>query len=206
MPSEAREGRQYILLGDPGQGNPPHRNAGVIIVWDVTEFPVRPATLRYFKWVYGSGSYDPFKLAYKYAWDTYRPIEALVDSTGTQKLWDEQIFIQMGIWADGMDFSGLKQGMLVAAVQAVQQQQLRWPYILGFRSQLVRYSLAEDGTNSKLPQDIVAVIMMTAWHLRNYLWRKLSEEQEEKEPVRLSSTRSLRSPVSTSRTGAFEPI
>jgi hypothetical protein len=199
MPSEARGGRQYLLVGDPGQGNPPHRNAGVVIVWDITEFPDKPATLVYFKWIYGNGSYDPFKLAYKYAWETYRPIDSLIDSTGTQKLWDEQILLNMGIWATGMDFSGQKKGMLVAAVQQVQRRQFKWPYILGIRSQLIRYNLAEDTPQGKLPQDIVAVIMMSSWYLRGPLWENYSKQHEPEDPVHLVSARETRGSVVTER-------
>ncbi len=199
MPSEAQNGRRYLLVGDPGQGNPPHRNAPCIMVWDISEFPQKPAMLRFFKWVYGQGSYDPFKIAYKYAWDTYRPVEALVDSTGTQSLWDEQIFLQMGIWADGLDFSGQKNGMLIAALQMVQRQLFQWPYIQGVRAQLVRYNIIEDNRTSSLPQDIVSVIMMTAWHLRRYLWENLVDENEPDEPATLSSAGSERMEVMTNR-------
>lgn len=199
MPSEVQSGRQYLLVGDPGQGNPPHRNAGVIIVWDITDFPKAPCRMRFFKWIYGNGSYDPFKIAYKYAWDKYRPVNALIDSTGTQKLWNEQILLNMGVWATGMDFSGQKDGMLVSAMQQVQRQLYKWPYILGIRSQLLRYSRAEDTANSKLPQDIAAVIMMTSWWLRQYLWEQ-HEERMPEEHAQLSSARDQRGGVVTPRT------
>lgn len=198
-PSEAQNGRYYLLVDNPGQGNPPHRNSGVIIVWDITEFPKQPATLVHFKWVYGNGSYDPWKVAYKYAWETYRPVEALVDNTGTQKLWDEQVLLNMGIWATGLDFSGLKDGMLVAALQQVQRRLFRWPYIQGLRTQLIRYNISEDTKNSKLPQDIVATIMMTAWYLRNRLWEDYAEQHEPEEPVVLSSAREAREEILTPR-------
>ncbi len=195
MPSETRLGRRYLLVGDPGQGNPPQRNAAVVIVWDITNFPFEPATLRYFDWVYGGQSYEPFKLSYKYAWDTYRPVHALVDSTGTQSLWDEQIFLNMGIWADGMDFNGQKDGMMIAAVQQVQRNLFRWPYIQGIRSQLLRYRLTEDTKSNKIAQDIVAVIMMTAWYLRRYLWQTEAELDKPNEDVILISARNERTGV-----------
>jgi hypothetical protein len=49
MPSEARKGRNYLLIGDPGSDNPPRRNAGVIWVLDITDFPKKRASLVYFK-------------------------------------------------------------------------------------------------------------------------------------------------------------
>ena len=187
MPAESQSGRMYLLVGDPGQGNPPHRNAGVVIVWDITGFPKTPAVLRYFRWVYGRGSYDNFKATYKYAWECYQPIEAVVDNTGTQKLWDEQILLDMGIWAIGVDFSGLKKGMLVACQQQIQRGLYRWPYIQGFRSQLVGYSLLKDSESNKLPQDIVATLMMTSWHLRKYLWEGYEAEASEEASGSLSN-------------------
>jgi hypothetical protein len=195
QPSEARNGRIYLLVGDPGQGNPPHRNAGCIIVWDITDFPKEPATLIHFKWVYGNASYDPWKIAYKYAWEKYKPVDALVDNTGTQKLWDEQVLLDMGIWANGVDFSGQKKGMLVAAIQQVQRGLYRWPYIQGIRSQLVGYSLSKDTESNKLPQDIAATIMMTSWHLRAYLWEDYAEENEPEEAVEISSARDTRETI-----------
>lgn len=200
--SPPENGRQYLVAGDPGQGNPPHRNAGCILVFDVSGFPEEPAALVYFKWIYGNGSYDPFKIAYKYVWDTYRPVDALVDSTGTQKLWDEQIFLNMGIWATGMDFSGQKAGMLIAAIQMVQRQLFRWPFIQGLRTQLVRYNLSDDTPSKKIPQDIVVVILMVAWYLRNYLWTDVVDANTPDEPILLSSARDTRSGIVTSRTMA----
>jgi hypothetical protein len=193
--------RVYMLVGDPGQGNPPHRNAGVIMVWDVTDFPKNPATLVCFKWIYGNGSYDPFKLFYKYCYDTYRPVQALVDSTGTQKLWDEQIFLNMGLWVEGMDFSGNKMGMLVAAQQMVQRQLFRWPFIQGLRTQLARYNILEDTPTKKLPQDIVSVIFMTAFYLRNYLWEDVVKENTPEEPVIYQSAREARGGILLARNG-----
>lgn len=195
MPSESQDGRRYLLVGDPGQGDPPHRNSPVIIVWDITDFPDKPASLRFFKWIFGRGSYDPFKIAYRYAWDTYRPVDAIVDSTGTQSLWNEQIFLNMGLWVDGMDFSGNKHGMLIAGIQQVQRRLFRFPFIQGIRSQLVRYNITEDTTSSKLPQDITAVILMTAFHLRRYLWEDVEEKNEPDEVQELSSAKRTRSDI-----------
>jgi len=185
-------GQHYLLVGDPGQGNPPHRNAGVVMVWDISDFPKNPARLVFFKWVFGNGSYDPFKVAYKYAWDVFRPVEAVIDNTGTQKLWDEQILLDMGIWATGLDFSGQKKGMLVAAIQQVQRGLYRWPFIQGLRSQLVSYDIALDTATGKLSQDIVSVILMTSWHLRGYLWEDYTDENASENPAELSSARDAR--------------
>lgn len=201
MPPE--RGRQYLLVGDPGQGSPPLRNAGAIWILDITEFPKKPAVLRYFDWVNGHGSYTPFKTSYKYAWDTYRPIAALIDSTGTQSLWNEQVLLDLGIWAEGMDFNGKKQGMLVAAMQMVQRQLISFPFIQGLRSQLVNYSIDKD---KKLAQDLVVLLLMSAFYLRSFLWRDYVEvadgdageiEYSSARDVRASSVRSVRRRVNS---------
>jgi len=127
----------------------------------------------YFDWVMGHGSYEPFKASYAFAWDKYHPIAALVDSTGTQSLWDEQIFLNMGIWVEGMNFSGQKHAMLTSLIQLIQRQKIRFPYIQGVRSQLISYSISQDG---KLAQDIVATLMMAAFYLRRHLWQEVEEK------------------------------
>lgn len=196
MPSEAKLGRQYLLVGDPGQGNPPNRNAYCIGVWDVTAFPDDAVSLVYFKWGYGNQSYGPFLADYEYCWNKYRPIDAVVDSTGTQKLWDEQVLIDRGIWATGMDFSGQKKGMLVATMRQMQRRLFRFPYVQGIRSQLLNYILADD---LKLSQDIVAVFLMTSMYLRTTLWENYEDEKAPLTPPEYSSARDERTPVITAR-------
>jgi hypothetical protein len=200
MPSQAVKGRQYLQIGDPGSDNPPRRNAGVVWVLDITDFPKRPATLVYFKWVYGHGTYDNFLTSYEYAFRKYRPTDALIDSTGTQKLWNEQVLLDRGIMAVGMNFSGDKKGMLVAAMRLVERQFIRWPYIQGIRSQLLTYRLADD---ARLAQDIVATLMMAAYFLRMYQWEEYAEEHQPETPVLMSSARDTRTEVLTPRTAGM---
>jgi len=169
--------RVYLMAGDPGQGTPPHRNAGVIIVLDISEFPDKETELVYFDWVDGRGSYEPFKASYKYAWDKYHPVTALVDSSGQQSLWNEQILFNMNIWAEGMNFSGQKAAMLVSLQQILQRRKIKYPYIQGLRSQLVKYDINND---KKLDQDIVATLMMLSFYLRNRLWEEVEEQLEGK--------------------------
>ncbi len=189
MPAE--RGRSYVLIGDPGQGNPPMRNAGVVAVWDVTNFPDEPARLRFFKWVFGHGSYTNFLNAYEYAYKTYRPIESIIDSTGTQSLWNEQVLLDRRIWATGFDFSGRKNAMLVAAMNIVEKQMIRIPFIQGMRTQLVNYSVQKD---KKLAQDIVVTIMMLGYYLRAPMWEKFNKEESKKRPQKkyIPSTRNIR--------------
>jgi hypothetical protein len=188
--------RRYWMAGDPGQGNPPRRNAPVVIVLDITNFPDGPAEMVYFDWIFGRGSYEPFKVSYKHAWDKYRPERAFVDSTGAQALWDEEILLSMGIWAEGMSFATLKNAYLTALVQMVQRQKITFPYIQGIRSQLVKYDIAND---LKLAQDIVATLMMLAFALRSELWTDFEEKHTPEEKVEFASARNLRSQIVTAR-------
>ena len=195
-------GRIYLQVGDPGSGNPPHRNAGVVWVLDITGFPKEPARLVYFDWTYGHGSYTNWKTSYHYAWETYQPLQSVVDNTGVQKLWDEQILLDLGIFATGVDFTGLKKAMLVAAQQLVQRGLIVWPYIMGIRSQLVGYDLQLDVESKRLPQDIVATLLMSAWSLRQYLHESYSVKQNEidrREPAILASAKSVRSRIMVAR-------
>ena len=68
LPSDPH--RMYVMAGDPGTDGPPRRNAGVVIVWDVTEKPYKQV---YFDWVSGKGSYMPFINTYKYAIHQVQP-------------------------------------------------------------------------------------------------------------------------------------
>ncbi len=179
MPSEAGQGRQYKMFGDPGTNNPPRRNAGCIGVFDITDFPTEPAQLVYFDWVYGHGSHMPFLLSYKHAWEKYRPLEAYVDSTGTQSLWDEAVLFNEGIWATGLDFAGRKNHMLTATQSLIERHKFRWPFVQGIRTQLVGYDITRD---KQLAQDIVAMLMMAGFTLRQELWEDFETETQVAEP------------------------
>ncbi len=200
IPAGESKNRPSLQIGGPSSDNPPRRNAGVIWVLDITDFPKKKATLVYFKWVYGYGTYDNFLTAYEYAYRKYRPLDALIDSTGTQKLWNEQVLLDRGIMATGMNFSGDKKGMLVAAMRLVERQLIRWPYIQGIRSQLLTYKLAED---NKLPQDIVATLMMAAQFLKVYQWEEYVEENTPEQPVVAAPAREARQVVLTPRTAGI---
>lgn len=178
MPVE--RGRSYILVGDPGQGNPPHRNAGVVMVFEITGFPAEPCVLRYFAWVYGNGSYDPFLAKYKFCHNKYKPVASLIDSTASQALWNEMVLVREGIYAEGMNFSGDKMGMLVAAINQMQRGLFKFPFIQGIKSQLINYIVTDD---KKVPQDIVCCFMMVAYYLRTYIMDDYQESVTPNEPT-----------------------
>lgn len=91
------KGHTYFVVGDPGTGAAPARNAPTIIVADVTNANANPIFIPIvgFWWGNGGGSIMPFidKLL---EWsDYYNAIHTYVDSTGTQKNTAELINFDM---------------------------------------------------------------------------------------------------------------
>ena len=166
MPPE--RGRDYIVVGDPGQGDPPNRNAGVVMVLDITGFPQYPAVIRMFDWVYGGGSYMPFLSSFKTAMNLYRPVGAAFDATGSQKAMDELAFSDVGegILVEGMNLAGKKMAYHNAIKLTMQKGLLKYPYIRGFRRQLAQYEFPD----TKLRQDIVSCLQVAGGWLRRRIF------------------------------------
>jgi len=156
------EGHQYIMLGDPGIGNSPNRNAPVLQVWDVTDFPKYRASLVAFSWGKGDGKIAPFIRQLFRFMTTYNPIVTAVDNTGPQKNTAELLntyirstrtngdssFDWLGEKIDlsgvlfpqigGMDFSsGKKNAYLISGRLMLEARLFSWPkFVIGMRSQL----------------------------------------------------------------------
>ena len=200
MPVE--KGRIYFILGDPGTGAAPNRNAPCIMVWDVTEFAevdnfgyVVPrenptdypkfASLVAFYWGNGYGSIMPFVNKLLEWIDYYGALFAGVDSTSTQKNTNEVINLQWITgkgksieYIKGEDFSaGRRYGMLIALRVTLEAGMMQWPRsVIGVSSQLGAYDpLLDRAAASKLPQDIVATMGMAAWEFRDQ-FRIIEEE------------------------------
>lgn len=184
----------YILLGDPGIGNAPNRNAPCLMVWDVTDFPKYKMTLAAFWWGAGSGSITPFIRQMLRFMETYNPIQTGVDATGTQKNTNELLnlylqgkrtdpeqrdewlggidiskIINLSIW--GLDFSsGKKNAYLICGRLYIEAGLMSWPrMVTGIRSQLTNYDPEKDTSlvKNKIPQDIVATLCMSAFAARS---------------------------------------
>lgn len=180
----AIKGHDYLIVGDPGTGNPPKRNAGVIGVFDITGFPGEfesKAKLVAFSWVTGNGRYDAFVEQYKGWWQYYHcQLSSAVESTGPQKSFAEYAFTlgmsgqQMMI--EAMDLSGNKKNeALQALIQLFQRGLMEIPFIRGMRNQLVGYDLPD----TKLAQDIVSMMMCAAQWLRTWrIWGNNDDEEE----------------------------
>jgi len=150
----------YVLSGDPGTDGPPHRNAPVVMCFDISK---KPHQMVYFDWVDGKGSYNPFLFSYKYAMQKYRPVLKGMDTTGTQKAIDELAFENMGLEIDGINFQRDKDAMLNSLSLAISNHELEWPVIKGLTRQLSSYSREND---KKIPQDIVMALAEVAFLAR----------------------------------------
>lgn len=182
-----RANRLYMVFGDPGTGAAPQRNAPVLMVWDVTSFPTRPATLMAFWWGNGNGRISPWVEKMFDFIREYHPIYAGVDATGPQKnmnyLINEHLFKERfkheGIDGEpgylspfgmvrgigSLDFSGaMKHTYLQASRLLIEANLFSWPKaVVGIRSQLSNYDPEND---RRIAQDIVATIGMSAHAIR----------------------------------------
>ena len=182
----------YMLVGDPGTGEAPYRNAPCLMVWDVTDFPESRASLAAFWWGQGNGQISPFVRNLVYYMGRYRPIYTGIDSTGTQKNMSQILsqFLESdrtnkqktedwldvdnlknmeNITINGLDFSGAKKTTYLVILKLfLEARLLVWPKnIVGIRAQLSNYDpLKDSGTKTKLSQDIVATMAMAAFAIR----------------------------------------
>lgn len=170
-----KKGRIYFIIGDPGIGAAPARNAPVLMVWDVTECP-KIASLVGFWWGNGHNSITPFVTNLLEWINYYKPIFAGIDNTGPQKNTAEMINLDH-VWQKGLsvaaitglDFSGgRKYSYLVSTRLSLESQMLIWPsFCTGIGSQLKNYDPTMDkSTGSKLAQDNVATLSMAAFAIR----------------------------------------
>jgi hypothetical protein len=169
-----RDGRIYFLVGDPGTGAPPARNAYVVMVLDVTEAGEgKPATLVALSWGNGGGRIEPFTEQVIDWIKYYRPIFAGVDSTGPQKNTAEIVSLDR-IYGKGlsvnelspMDFSGSKRYTYLGSLRIILEAGLiLWPHVCkGIGSQLKNYDpIVDRNPNAKLAQDLVATLAMAAF-------------------------------------------
>jgi hypothetical protein len=192
MPYE--EGREYIVIGDPGQSNPPHRNSPVIMVWDITGFPEVPAVLRCFRWIFGGGSYQPFLLEYQRLVEQYHAQgQNAFDSTGVQKGFDELVFTTQHLLAEGMNMQGEKFLMINTAKVLLGKIMLRFPNLRGWAHQLTHYKLPD----TKIRQDIVMAFVMSCGWMKRLLYGYLDEDEED--ALELPQDRETRTPDRVAR-------
>lgn len=182
----------YVMIGDPGQGNPPARNSPVIAVFKVTGFPKIPATLAAFSWIYANGSYWPFLNQFEEWFKSYHPIYSAFDSTGSQKAFNELAFSQAGVLAEGLNVQGQKMEMVVALKLLMGKGKILMPKkIQGIWMQLAGW----HHPDTKLRQDIASTLFMGAYILnRMFAIRDEDEESQDYIPRKTGErlTRSVR--------------
>lgn len=192
------KGRSYFLIGDPGTGAAPARNAPTLMVFDVTQAKDKPifVPMVAFWWGNGGGSIMPFIDKMLEWMDYYQPLHTYVDNTGTQKNTVELInfdrfydqdkgFLQRGI--EGCSFaSQQKITYLMALRLSLEGRHFAWPKFLmkSVSSQLKNYDYIKDkNPNSKLAQDCVAVLAMAAFEIRREFSFNDENDGDETEPV-----------------------
>lgn len=168
-------GAQYIMVGDPGQGHPPHRNSPCIMVFDCTKMPVAPADLRAFWWGDGRGSPWPFVYKFEEYYRKYKPIFSAFDATGTQQNMDTLVFQQRGLLVEGLDFSRLKMQMVITLKLLMARGMMQMPkQIRGIWMQLSGWHMPDR----KLRQDIACTLFMAA-HVLQRLFVVGNQRREE---------------------------
>lgn len=170
-------GHQYFVIGDPGTGVAPSRNAPCIIVFDVTDAPAHSPVVAFW-WGNGGGSIMPFVTRFIEWIDFYGPVLAAVDNTGPQKSTAELISTdyvydkkKSVVSITGLDFSGSKRySYLVALRLALESKMTSWPSICtGIGSQLKNYDpILDKASGGKLAQDVVATMAMGMFAIRAY--------------------------------------
>lgn len=176
LPPDHKAKRQYLVIADPGQADPPDRNSAVIGVWDITEFPKGPAVMRAFHWVYCRGSYWPFINEYERMVRYYKAqARNGFDATGTQKGFDELVFATQGLHAEGINLSGNGKYLALNALKFLMGKRLiRFPYITRLVNQLTNYDLPD----TRIPQDLVMMLAMTAMYLRRYYYEEVGDDEQ----------------------------
>lgn len=154
----------YMMVGDPGTGAAPDRNSPVVMVWDVTEFPEKPADLSAFWWGDGGGRYTPFVSKFEEWADKYKVGEQFrgYDSTSNQKAIAELSFEAGGLSVIPLGFDGVKKWQYLNALKLILGKGLlSAPEIHGLRQQLTRYRIPD----AKIAQDLVSACSMGAFLL-----------------------------------------
>ena len=157
------QGHVYCMAGDPGTGEYPNRNAPVITIFDMTEFPATKAKLVGFWWGFGNGSYRPF--IYKFQeWTGKYHVPTMFrgyDSTSNQKALAELAFETGEDQVTPLGFeSGKKWQYLTALLLLAGADKLQIPAgITGLEHQMKGYVLPDK----KITQDIVSTLAMAAF-------------------------------------------
>jgi hypothetical protein len=174
-------GGTYLTLADPGWANPPYRNSPAIMVWNIADFPNSPAILAAFAWVYGNNSPDPWIdkfIEYVYRYETN--LRCAFDATAWQSGYDKWVFSLEKIHAEKMSMAGgTKYDHLNSARILTSRGLIQVPKIPMLFTQMTKYRLPD----TKIRQDLVAVLTMSCGWLQRMFWNELENAEDDSVPI-----------------------
>lgn len=161
-----REG-SYATFVDPGWGNPPQRNAPVIMTIRHDGFPQKPAELVAFHWVFAEGRPRQWinELSANVKKYHVMPGSILYDSTGPQQGYEEMDKRLNAMGATGVIFQPVLRDGWITFLRMILESGL-WIWaeeILGIGNQLTNFVRPEPKT---LAQDIVMTMALGAAFLQ----------------------------------------
>lgn len=167
--------RVYCVACDPGYGNPPDRNSSVIGVFDVTEFPKRPAQLAAFAWVYGNNSPNPWIAKYTEYVIKYKALALNgYDATGPSGAGYSKLESIKDLMATGVGLQAQKKFANFNLLKKIMADGLiHIPSIEHLFNQLSKYRLPDDG----LRQDIVSMLIIFAALVEPLMINALMEDE-----------------------------
>lgn len=160
-----RPNHDYVVVGDPGHGRPPYRNAPVVLCLDITDYPTEPAKLSGFWWGNAGGRIDPFLNQFLGWRKEFRTLNCAFDATAGQHVYSQLSFRGMDdIIPIDLAGSGVKKKSYINTLKLkMLSGKLKWPKeIPGLRWQFLKYKLPDE----KIAQDIVSAFIVFA----GYLW------------------------------------
>ena len=181
--------RFYMVVGDPGQGNPTKRdlnNIPIVAVLDITNFLVEPSKLVAFAMLDGMGSYDVWIEQFK-TWMLAYHATGYYDDTNTQGAFEAAGAFKRGYWNQKtgevdlydyetrpLTFAALnKRWARTIFVNLAGDGMFRWPYLESLWYQAAKYIEWGEGIRD-IPDDIIAALFIYCLALRtdNGLWEK----------------------------------
>lgn len=173
----------HLLVADPGWANPPERNSAAIMVFEITDFPTRPAHLRAFAWVYGNGSPDPWLQKYAEYCIEYNCVSRnAFDATGPQAGYERWVHGLHTLLPTPYNFGGVAKFVaLNTTKKMINNGLLTFPNLPMLFNQMTKYKLPDD----KIRQDLVmAVLVACNWLEQLYYEAGEGETDVEEEDTR----------------------
>lgn len=185
---------EYIVVGDPGMGNPVKKslnNIPIVLVFDITDFLTRPARLVYFSMIDGMNDYKPWLSAFRNCMLRYSA-KGYYDATNLQQAFESAGAFDGGIVEDGkggfikvgrpFDTTPVtfavnnKRWARGTFVMLMQDSQFEWPHLDTLWHQAAIYKETGEG-HLKLADDILAAMFVYALALRieGALWEKMAK-------------------------------